>query len=90
MLAVECREVRRQFEDVQALDGVDLAIDKNQIFGLLGPNGSGKTTLLNQLQRLDRPTSGVVRVLGLTPSQICGPLLRVLGCSCKNRRSFPG
>lgn len=67
MPAIVCREVRRHFKDVRALDGVDLTVQGRQIFGLLGPNGSGKTTLLNQLQGLDRPTSGEVRVLGLNP-----------------------
>ncbi|MDO5504324.1 MAG: ATP-binding cassette domain-containing protein, partial [Actinomycetia bacterium] len=60
MPAIECRDVHRHFREVRALDGVDLAVEGNQIFGLLGPNGSGKTTLLNQLQGLDRPTSGEV------------------------------
>lgn len=67
MSAVTCRDVHRHFKDVHALDGVDLAVEPHQIFGLLGPNGSGKTTLLNQLQGLDRPTSGQVEVLGLDP-----------------------
>ncbi|MDO5066438.1 MAG: ABC transporter ATP-binding protein [Propionibacteriaceae bacterium] len=67
MIAVSCRDLRRRFKDVTALDGVSLDIEARQIFGLLGPNGSGKTTLLNQLQGLDRPTSGTVEVLGLDP-----------------------
>lgn len=67
MSAVICRDVHRHFKDVKALDGVNLTVEPHQIFGLLGPNGSGKTTLLNQLQGLDRPTSGRVEVLGLDP-----------------------
>lgn len=67
MPAIICNDVRRNFGDVHAVDGVDLTIDAHQIFGLLGPNGSGKTTLLNQLQGIDRPTSGEVSVLGLDP-----------------------
>lgn len=67
MSAIDCRDVHRHYRQVHALDGVTLTVDEHQIFGLLGPNGSGKTTLLNQLQGLDRPTLGEVRVLGLDP-----------------------
>lgn len=67
MPAIICHDVHRHFGDVHAVDGVDLTIDAHQIFGLLGPNGSGKTVLLNQLQGIDRPTSGEVSVLGLEP-----------------------
>lgn len=89
MLAVECREVHRQFGDVQALDGVNLAIEKHQIFGLLGPNGSGKTTLLNQLQGLDRPTSGVVRVLGLDPVADRRALVARFGAQLQESKIIP-
>lgn len=67
MSAITCQDVHRRFKDVRALDGVTLEIAEHQIFGLLGPNGSGKTTLLNQIQGLDHPTSGQVRVFGLDP-----------------------
>ncbi|MGN0065657.1 MAG: ATP-binding cassette domain-containing protein [Nocardioides sp.] len=67
MYAVECRDLRRHFGEVRAVDGIDLTVDPHEIFGLIGPNGSGKTTVLNCLQGLDRPTSGEVEVLGLHP-----------------------
>ncbi len=48
----------------QALKGVDLTIDKGEIFALLGPNGAGKTTLIGIVCGLVRPTSGTVTADG--------------------------
>jgi ABC-2 type transport system ATP-binding protein len=44
----------------RALDGVDLTIERGEIFALLGPNGAGKTTLINVICGIVTPTSGVV------------------------------
>jgi len=50
---------------VTALDGVDLEVDRGEVFGLLGPNGAGKTTQVRQITGELAPTSGSVRVLGV-------------------------
>ncbi|MEZ0240945.1 MAG: ABC transporter ATP-binding protein [Chloroflexota bacterium] len=63
--AVEARALRKRFGDLQAVDGIDLALAPGRIYGLLGPNGSGKTTLIRLLIGLARPTSGEARVLGV-------------------------
>ena len=65
--AIQCLDSSRYFPKVKANDHINLTIEPHQIFGLLGPNGCGKTTLLHQLQGLDAPTSGTVKVLGLDP-----------------------
>ena len=44
--AIEVRDVRKQFGDVTALDGLELDVPVGMVFGLLGPNGAGKTTLV--------------------------------------------
>ena len=49
----------------RAVDGIDLAVDEGEIFGVLGPNGAGKTTTLKMLATLLEPTSGEARVLGI-------------------------
>jgi ABC-2 type transport system ATP-binding protein len=49
---------------LRALEGVDLAIRRGEIFALLGPNGAGKTTLINIVCGIVNPTSGTVTVDG--------------------------
>ncbi len=62
--AVEIVNVARRFGAVQALAGVDLAVEAGEFFGLLGPNGAGKTTLISILAGLTRADAGAARVLG--------------------------
>jgi heme exporter protein A len=62
--AIELVELRRDFGDRTALDGVDLRVDAGGRLAVLGPNGSGKSTLLRILAGLLRPNSGEVSVLG--------------------------
>jgi ABC-2 type transport system ATP-binding protein len=62
--AVEIVSVARRFGAVQALAGVDLAVEAGEFFGLLGPNGAGKTTLISILAGLTHADAGTARVLG--------------------------
>ncbi len=61
--AVRTHELTRRFDDVVAVDGLDLVVD-DEIFGLLGPNGAGKTTTIKMLITLLPPTSGEAHVAG--------------------------
>jgi len=54
----------KKFEDVIAVDGLSLEIDKGELFGLLGPNGAGKTTVIKVLCGLLEPSSGSAHVGG--------------------------
>jgi ABC-2 type transport system ATP-binding protein len=51
-------------DEIVAVDGVTLTVERGELFGLLGPNGAGKTTLVKMLATLLRPTSGTARVAG--------------------------
>jgi len=63
-LAIRTRSLVKEYEDVRALDGLDLSVDSGEFFGLLGPNGAGKTTFINVLVGLVNRTGGEASVFG--------------------------
>jgi len=63
-VAITIDNLTVKFEDVIALDGLSLNVEKGELYGLLGPNGAGKTTAINVLCGLLEPTDGSVRVGG--------------------------
>ncbi|MDQ3170390.1 MAG: ABC transporter ATP-binding protein [Acidobacteriota bacterium] len=65
MLAIRCRNLRKRYADVVAVDGLDLEVTRGECLGLLGPNGAGKTTTIEILEGLNRPDAGEVEVLGM-------------------------
>jgi multiple sugar transport system ATP-binding protein len=64
MSTVELKELRKHFDGVRAIDGVDLATGEGEYLVLLGPSGCGKTTLLRTVAGLEEPTSGDVLIGG--------------------------
>jgi len=62
--ALEIEDLKKEYEDVTALDGVSLSVPEGSFFGLLGPNGAGKTTFINILVGLVRKSGGTARVFG--------------------------
>ena len=64
-LAVEAHELVKRFGQNFAVRGIDLAVPRGEIFGLLGSNGAGKTTTLRMLCGLTVPTSGTAAVCGI-------------------------
>ena len=72
---LECRSVERRFGGIVALNGIDMRIERGEIFGLVGPNGSGKTTLTNAITGFYPPQRGQILlngrdITGLAPHQV--------------------
>ena len=68
MPVFEADEVEFSYGPLKVLDGLSLAVNESEIFGVLGANGAGKTTLMRLLIGLQKPSSGAVRVFGEPPS----------------------
>src|ERR1700748_3186723 len=64
MSAIEIRNVKKRYKELQALKGVNLTVEPGEFFGLLGPNGAGKTTLISILAGLSRADEGHILVQG--------------------------
>lgn len=62
---VELRDIRKEFGDVVAVDGINLEIRQNEFFSLLGPSGCGKTTTLRMIAGFERPTGGELLMNGV-------------------------
>jgi len=61
---IEAERLVRDFKEVRAVDGIDLAVAEGEIYGFLGPNGAGKSTTVHMLTTLLPPTDGRARVAG--------------------------
>ena len=80
-VALQVRNLRKAYQDVVAVDGLDLDVYTGECFGLLGPNGAGKTTTIEICEGLNTPDAGEVEVLGRRWSQDDHELRQRLGIS---------
>jgi ABC-2 type transport system ATP-binding protein len=62
--AIEATGLRKTYDDVPVLDGIDLRVERGTVHALLGPNGAGKTTTVRILATLIRADAGTARVAG--------------------------
>lgn len=67
-VAVEVRDLRMRYGEVDVLDGVDFDVHRGEIVTLLGPNGAGKTTTIEILEGFRMRSAGHVGVLGVDPA----------------------
>ena len=67
MAILECHGLSKHYGSVRALNNVSLSLEKGRIVGLLGPNGSGKSTFIKLCNNLITPTSGTLKIGGMTP-----------------------
>ncbi|MHB1987093.1 MAG: ABC transporter ATP-binding protein [Acidimicrobiales bacterium] len=78
-IVVSACGLTKQFGEFTAVDAVDFAINRGEVFGFLGPNGAGKTSTMRMVSCLSPVTAGSLRVLGLDPSKNGPDIRRRLG-----------
>jgi ABC-2 type transport system ATP-binding protein len=77
--AIEVSALHKSYGGYEALRGVDITVERGEVFGLLGPNGAGKTTTVEILEGYRTRTSGEVSVLGHDPAERSIELRRRIG-----------
>ena len=78
-VAIEVRGLRKSYGSLEAVRGIDLQVERGEIFAMLGPNGAGKTTTVEILEGYRSRTAGEVRVLGHDPARREGDLMSRMG-----------
>ena len=72
---IHAKALTKQFGSYVAVDGVDFAVQRGEVFGFLGPNGAGKTTTMRMIACVSPITDGELRILGMDPRHE-GPAIR--------------
>lgn len=80
---IKVRGLCKYYQDVKAVDHLDLDVPRGEFFGLLGPNGAGKTTMIRILTTLARPTKGTVYINGKEASRKEMGIKKVIGVVCQ-------
>ena len=87
--AIEARHLTRRFGDHVAVCDLDLRVPARTTYGLLGANGAGKTTFIRMVTGFLLPSSGSVRVHGLSPAVDPSRVHRQLGFVMETSRLYP-
>jgi ABC-2 type transport system ATP-binding protein len=86
---ISCRDVRKTYGAVRAVDGVTFEVRQGEIFGLLGPNGAGKTTTVEMLEGLRTPDDGSLEVLGIDVAAHPDALKERIGVALQTAELYP-
>jgi lipooligosaccharide transport system ATP-binding protein len=64
---VHARGLTKRFDNLLAVDSIDVDVDRGEAFGFLGPNGAGKTSTMRMIACVSPPSAGTLRVFGMDP-----------------------
>ncbi|MFX0074974.1 MAG: ATP-binding cassette domain-containing protein [Candidatus Hermodarchaeota archaeon] len=85
--AIIIKNLVKRFDNITAVNGLNLEIKKGELFGLLGPNGAGKTTTINVIVGLLNPTEGTAMVGGYDVKRELKKIKEIIGL-CPQEASF--
>jgi ABC-2 type transport system ATP-binding protein len=78
-IVIRVQNLKKTFDGIQALKGIDFEVYQGEIFGFLGPNGAGKTTTINLLIGLARPDEGSVEISGIDSTNDAKKIQHLIG-----------
>ena len=81
---IEAKGLKKHFGKVKAIDGINLSVEKGELFGFLGVNGAGKSTTINMLCTLFPPTEGTARICGYDLVRDAEKIKRKIGIVYQN------
>jgi ABC-2 type transport system ATP-binding protein len=87
--AISVRGLRKSYDGVEAVRGIDFEVAAGEVFGLLGPNGAGKTTTVEILEGYRKRDAGEVSVLGFDPGRRELPLRARIGVVLQSSEFWP-
>jgi ABC-2 type transport system ATP-binding protein len=87
---ISARRLAKRYGENEVLRGIDLQVNKGEIFAFLGPNGAGKTTTVEILEGFRQRTAGEVSVLGADPAEADGAWRNRVGTVLQESQPEPG
>ena len=90
MPAIKIKNLTKKYKDLTAVDGLNLSIEKGELFALLGVNGAGKTTTVKMLCGLLKPTSGDAWLQGCSVVTKQNAVKEIIGVSPQETAVAPG
>jgi ABC-type multidrug transport system ATPase subunit len=79
-IAIQLKEITKTFKNFTAVNGLNLQVNKGDIYGFLGPNGSGKSTTLRLMMGLIKPSSGEINLFGKSLANNRSEIMKKVGC----------
>jgi len=87
--AIIMENLGKQYQDVTALDNLNLQVGKGELFGLLGPNGAGKTTAISILCGLLKPSAGQASISGYDVQKDASKVKEMIGVCIQETAIYP-
>src|SRR3954453_12261229 len=87
---ISVRGLTKAYGELQAVLGIDLEVERGEIFAFLGPNGAGKTTTVEILEGFRTRTAGEESVLGVDPAEAGGAWRDRVGAVLQESNAEPG
>jgi ABC-2 type transport system ATP-binding protein len=85
---IVAKELRKQYEDITAVDGISFEVRRGEVFGMLGPNGAGKTTTIEILEGMRDADSGQAIINGINVKDNPTAVKEIIGVQLQQNAFF--